>query len=99
VALLHSFEFARSIRELNGVLAADSTCAMAYWGIALSRWTNPFLANTRDTAQLRAGKSAIDHATRLAVGATPRERQYVAAAAELYASYETVPQGQRIVNY
>lgn len=37
VALLHSFEFAASIRAFNEVLAQDSACAMAYWGIALSR--------------------------------------------------------------
>ncbi|MGI9078597.1 MAG: hypothetical protein ACR2G6_14895, partial [Gemmatimonadaceae bacterium] len=38
VALLHSFEFGASIRAFNELLAADSTCAMAQWGIALSRW-------------------------------------------------------------
>jgi hypothetical protein len=36
VALLHSFEFGGSIRTFNDVLAVDSTCAMAYWGIALA---------------------------------------------------------------
>src|SRR5437879_3208826 len=41
VAQLHSFEVGESIRTFTEVLAADSTCAMAYWGIALSRWTNP----------------------------------------------------------
>jgi hypothetical protein len=44
VALLHSFEFGASIRTFNEVLAADSTCAMAHWGIALSRWSNPIAA-------------------------------------------------------
>ena len=44
VALLHSFEFGASIRAFNEVLGADSTCAMAYWGIALSRWSNPMAA-------------------------------------------------------
>ena len=34
VALLHSFEFGGSIRGFNDVLAADSTCAMAYWGVS-----------------------------------------------------------------
>ncbi|MDB4875319.1 MAG: repeat-containing protein [Gemmatimonadetes bacterium] len=37
VALLHSFEFGGSISAFNSVLARDSTCAMADWGIALSR--------------------------------------------------------------
>src|SRR6266404_8945728 len=47
VALLHSFEFGASIRGFDEVLATDSTCAMAYWGIALSRWTNPMAAGNR----------------------------------------------------
>src|SRR5581483_10283833 len=42
VALLHSFEFGRAIDGFNAVLAADKSCAMAEWGIALSRWGNPF---------------------------------------------------------
>src|SRR5262249_58216278 len=33
VALLHSFEFGASIRAFGDVLGADSSCAMAYWGI------------------------------------------------------------------
>ena len=44
VALLHSFEFGAAIRAFDAVLAADSTCAMAHWGIALSRWSNPMAA-------------------------------------------------------
>src|SRR5215210_2824259 len=52
VALLHSFEFGASIRAFGDVLASDSTCAMAYWGIALSRWTNPMAAGNRSLALL-----------------------------------------------
>src|SRR5829696_5733128 len=47
VALLHSFELAGAVRGFEETLAADSTCAMAHWGIAISRWANPFLAGTR----------------------------------------------------
>src|SRR5262245_16209163 len=50
VALLHSFEFGESIRTFTAVLAADSTCAMAHWGIALSRWTNPMTPGNRAPA-------------------------------------------------
>src|SRR5471032_718811 len=52
VALLHSFEFGASIRAFNEVLAADSTCAMADWGIALSRWSNPMAPGNRSVVQL-----------------------------------------------
>src|SRR5205085_2329643 len=72
VALLHSFEFGASIRAFNDVLAADSSCAMAYWGIALSRWTNPMAAGARPLAQLQQGRQAADAALRLSGKATER---------------------------
>ena len=42
VALLHSFEYRPAMESFNKVLAADSSCAIAYWGIALCQWGNPF---------------------------------------------------------
>ena len=69
VALLHSFEFGESIRTFKSVLAADSTCAMAYWGIALSKWTNPMAPNARPVALLSEGQAAADSAARLATHA------------------------------
>ena len=38
VALLHSFQFSRAIEGFDEVLHEDATCAIAYWGIALSDW-------------------------------------------------------------
>src|SRR6202162_813124 len=48
VALLHSFQFSRAIEGFNAVLREDSTCGIAYWGIALSDWSNPFAAGMED---------------------------------------------------
>src|SRR5436305_10608560 len=79
VALLHSFEFGASIRAFNDVLATDSTCAMAYWGIALSRWTNPVATGNRSVALLQQGKQAVDAAMRLEAHASERERGYINA--------------------
>src|SRR2546428_7745234 len=79
VALLHSFEFGASIRGFNDVLAADSTCAMAYWGLALSRWGNPMAAGNRPVALLQQGKQSGDAATRLASPATQAGREYISA--------------------
>lgn len=98
VALLHSFEFGASIRGFNEVLAADSTCAMAHWGIALSRWTNPTAAGIRSAAQLSAGRAAVDAALRLGVNAFARERGYIHAVSRLY-DVEQVDQRIRIVAY
>src|SRR3954454_12733184 len=58
VALLHSFEFGASIRAFNDILAADSTCAMAHWGVALSRWTNPMAPGNRPAALLAQGRQS-----------------------------------------
>jgi hypothetical protein len=99
VALLHSFEFGASMRAFNDVLAADSTCAMAHWGIAMSRWTNPMAADIRVPALLQQGRLAADAATRLSGHATERERLYIAAVGQLYRDYEHVDQRTRQVAY
>ncbi|MDB4881133.1 MAG: repeat-containing protein [Gemmatimonadetes bacterium] len=99
VALLHSFEFGASIAGFERVLARDSTCAMAQWGIALSRWTNPMAAGRRPEARLRQGHAAVAAARRLAANATPRERGYIDAVATLYDGFETVDQAARVTAY
>jgi hypothetical protein len=99
VALLHSFEFGASIRAFNDVLATDSSCAMAYWGIALSRWTNPMAPGTRTPAQLEPGRQAVEAGIRASGRATVRERGYLAAVGELYKDYEHVDQGARVASY
>ncbi len=99
VALLHSFEFGASIKAFGDVLAADSSCAMAQWGIALSRWSNPMAPGARAPAQLQQGRQAADAAARLGARATARERLYIAAVGELYRDYEHVDQYARVVAY
>lgn len=99
VALLHSFEFGASIKGFESVVAADSTCAMAYWGIALSRWSNPMAAGNRTASQLAPGRSAVDSALLIAPHATDRERQYIAAVGELYNDFENTPQAARMAAY
>jgi hypothetical protein len=99
VAMLHSFEFGASIRTFNEVLAADSTCAMAHWGIALSRWSNPMAAGNRPVRQLQQGKQSADAAIRLAARASERERSYAHAVSMLYDDYEHRDQRTRIVAY
>ena len=70
---------------------------MASWGIALSRWSNPFAAYIRSPAQLQHGREAVDRAR--AIGPkTARERGYVEAVSELYSS-EAVDQRTRMLAY
>jgi len=55
VALLHSFQFGRAIEGFTQTSKEDPTCGIAYWGIALSDWSNPFAAGMKDKGQLQAG--------------------------------------------
>jgi hypothetical protein len=56
VALLHSFQFSRAIEGFNTVLVEDATCGIAYWGIALSDWSNPFAAGVKDKSRCKQGR-------------------------------------------
>ena len=69
VALLHSFAFPSAIDEFNGALKADPGCAIAYWGLAVSAWGNPFAAGIKPEAQLQRGLDAIGRGA--AAGAPP----------------------------
>ncbi|MBN1240535.1 MAG: hypothetical protein JXB36_18680 [Gammaproteobacteria bacterium] len=97
VALLHSFEFGRSLAAFEAVLANDADCAMAHWGVALSHWGNPF-GGVRSAAALERGFAAIDRA-RSSLSPTARERGYIEAAAELFEDHAAVSQRDRILAY
>ena len=42
VALLHSFWFPEAAKMFQAIAEKDPSCAMAHWGVAMSRWGNPF---------------------------------------------------------
>ena len=98
VALLHSFEFGDAIKGFSAALAKDPSCAMAEWGIAVSRWGNPFNLAQRPAPALKEGQAAIVRGQALKPP-TPREQAYLDAAAALFANAETVDQRTRIVAY
>jgi hypothetical protein len=97
VALLHSFWYSAAIAAFDGVLEKDPQCAMAYWGIAMSWWSNPF-GGFRSAKALQSGRAAVEKAK--AAGAkTERERDYIAAVESLYKDYDTVAQRSRTLAY
>ena len=98
VALLHSFEFGRAIEAFTTTLASDPSCAMAAWGIALSRWNNPFGVGIRPPAALQLGRDAVERARTIGPK-TDRERAYVDAVAQLYDGFETIDQRTRLTAY
>jgi hypothetical protein len=98
VALLHSFQFSRAIEGFHVVLKSDANCGIAYWGISLSQWSNPFALGAKDPGQLQAGRESAERG--LTVGAkTERERAYIAAVGNLYRGFENTPQQARLLAY
>jgi len=97
VALLHSFEFRSAIDGFNRVLTGDPSCAIAYWGIALSHWGNPF-AGLKTPAVLEPGRVAIQKG-QSAGAPSAREKAYIDAVAELFRDYEKLPQRDRTLAY
>ena len=98
LAQLHSFEFGEATEGFQAVLGADSTCAIAYWGIALAAWGNPFAAGIKPPAQIQRGQQAIERG-RSTGSPTPRERGYLDAAAKLFEHADTLDQGTRLIAY
>jgi hypothetical protein len=98
VALLHSFEFLRAITAFGATLKTDPSCAMAEWGIALSRWSNPFAVGLRPPALLQQGRDAVQRARAIGIK-TDRERGYLDAVARLYADVDTTDQASRVQAY
>ncbi len=96
LAQLHSFEYPTAIETFNQAAEIDPSCAMAYWGVAMSLveplWGEP-------TAQMLAdGSDAVEKAM-AASTATPREQAYIDAIALFYTDSDTVDHLTRAVAY
>src|ERR1700674_2730589 len=98
VALLHSFQFSRAIEGFNAALVHDATCGIAYWGISLSDWSNPFALGIKDKGQLQLGRESAERGKSVGVK-TERERAYLAAVGKLYSDFESTPQRVRLLAY
>jgi len=81
VALLHSFGYEEARRAFETVVASDPTCAMAYWGIAMT-WYHP-IWTPPNAQELAAGAAAATRAAALSAG-TERERGYIDAIGAFY---------------
>ncbi len=82
VALLHSFQYEQTREAFTQIAKQDPSCAMAYWGIAMSHYHGLW-----DSGDLVAGGKALQKARELANGnasTTPREKGYIEALGEIY---------------
>lgn len=96
VSLLHSFAYTASERSFRKVATADPNCAMAHWGIAMSYYHQ--LWSPPSPEELQSGQKEIEQASHLS-GTSPRERQFIAAAALYYKDAERVPPRLRAEAY
>ena len=97
MALLHSFEFGAAIDGFTAAAAADPSCGIAHWGIALSRWGNPFAAGIKPAPALPGGRHCRGQRR---VGAkTDRERAFIAAADGSLRISRPVDQRTRVLAY
>ncbi|HYJ33255.1 MAG TPA: hypothetical protein VE326_08545 [Candidatus Binatia bacterium] len=96
VALLHSFEYEQAERGFRAMTARDSSCAMAYWGIAMCNY-HPIWGPTTQ-ADFDRGLAAAATATTLG-GKTDREQSYIAAIAVYYKDADRLDAPTRRIAY
>ena len=97
LAMLHSFFFPETVKAFNAIPQTDPSCAIAYWGIAISQRPNP-LVGPFDAATLKRGLDAIEKGESLGAK-SQRERDWLAALKEYYKAYDKVDQDTRTQNY
>ena len=96
VALLHDFWYDKSEQQFKDITASDSTCAIAYWGEAMSLfhqiWDRP------DAATLQRGLELVEKGQKLGAK-TQRERDYLDALAIFYQNYDKASYEIRVTAY
>src|SRR5437870_3272917 len=88
VALLHSFWYIEAAKAFTAVTQADPDCAIAYWGLAMSQWTQ--IWPPPQPAALKRGWDAVETA-KAASAKTPRARHCIAAASRYAQFAPSVP--------
>ena len=89
--LTWAFGHAEAVRSFRMGIAADSTCAMCWWGVAWAR--GPYLNDPEsDSTRLAEAYMAIQHAKVLAGSTRPVDRALIDAMA---VRYEAVPSAAR----
>jgi hypothetical protein len=89
----HSFWYTNAKEIFEEAIKADPTCAMAYWGIALTLMDNPHAAIPRPN--LAPGLASITKAKEIGAP-TERERAYIDALMVMYADYDKISHVQRM---
>jgi hypothetical protein len=97
VAMLHSFFYPETDKAFQAIADREPSCAMAFWGVAISTRPNPLTAPFAP-ALLARGFDAIQKA-RAAGPKTARERDWIEALAQFFNGHDTVDQSTRTRRY
>ncbi len=96
VALLHSFWYLEAAKAFTAVAQTDPDCAMAFWGLAMTNWTQ--IWSPPPPAALKRGWEAVEKA-KAAGPKTARERDFVAAAEAFFKDADTRDHRTRALAY
>jgi tetratricopeptide (TPR) repeat protein len=96
VAMLHSFWFDAATTEFMEIAQADSTCAMAYWGGAITIMGNPMTRVAPNAQRAQRGLDLAQRAVALAAKQSHREQMYAAAAMAYYTDLATKDHASRM---
>jgi hypothetical protein len=96
-AMLHSFWYPQGFDAFTEITKSDPGCAMAYWGMAMSRRGNP-LVGAPSPQVLKDGMEAAGKA-KLAKVKTQREQDYIAAIETYYKDPEKLDFRTRVLAY
>lgn len=94
--LLHSFEYDEAEKVFAGIIDQYPTCAMAYWGVAMSNF-HPLWAPP-SKAELQKGSAAITLARGMKP-ISPRESSYIEAIAAFYDNWEQTDHKTRCLRF
>jgi hypothetical protein len=97
VAMLHSFFFPETVQAFTALAQQEPSCAMAYWGIAISERPNPLVAPF-PTELMSKGWRAIETG-RAAGTKTQREKDWIEALAVFFKDYDKVDLRTRTLAY
>jgi len=97
VAMLHSFFFPETVKAFTALASQEPSCAMAYWGIAISQRPNPLVAPF-PAELMKNGWQAIE-AGRAAGANTQREKDWIDSLAVFFKDYDKVDLRTRTLGY
>lgn len=91
ISLLHSFEYEEAEKAFVKTIDMDPTCAMAYWGVAMSNFHSLWLQS--GNKYLQKGSRILEIAQSLPK--SERDQDYLDAIHVFYRDWESIDHGKR----